>query len=237
MRISEGKRRSSIIADHISRYWIVWFSVFFGLYVGLPFLAPLLMYLNLEGPARIIYTIFSFLCHQFPERSYFLFGQKTSYLTGEIAAVWPTGGDLSVWRSFIGTETMGWKVAWSDRMIAMFNSILIFGWIWWPLHRKIRPLPHKGMILLMVPMAIDGVSHLISDMYGLHSGFRFTNQWLAVLTQNGLPASFYIGDALGSFNSWMRLITGSLFGLGVVWFCFPVLDQLISYERTKYHPT
>jgi hypothetical protein len=48
------------------------------------------------------------------------------------------------------------------------------------------------------------------------------------LTYNVFPATFYGGDAFGSFNSWMRLITGILFGLGVVWFAYPRLHQTFN---------
>jgi hypothetical protein len=41
-----------------------------------------------------------------------------------------------------------------------------------------------------------------------------------------LPASFYAGDALGSFNSLLRLISGVLFSLGVVWLAAPYLRRL-----------
>jgi hypothetical protein len=37
--------------------------------------------------------------------------------------------------------------------------------------------------------------------------------------------SFYYGDALGSFNSWARLITGLLAGLGITWLVFPFIHQ------------
>lgn len=40
-----------------------------------------------------------------------------------------------------------------------------------------------------------------SDLAGFGQGFRDTNVWLAYLTGGGLPTWFYIGDALGSFNS------------------------------------
>ena len=36
---------------------------------------------------------------------------------------------------------------------------------------------------------------------------------------------FYVGDALGSFNSWARLITGLLAGLGITWLAFPYIFQ------------
>ena len=46
----------------------------------------------------------------------------------------------------------------------------------------------------------------------------------------------FLGDALGSFNSWVRLATGVLFGLGIVWFSFPYID-LIFQKGGSGHPT
>lgn len=83
-----------------------------------------------------------------------------------------------------------------------------------------------GLTLFLLPMFIDGGTHFLSDLAGLGQGFRYTSVWLANLTNHVFPATFYAGDALGSFNSWMRLITGQLFGLGVVRFGFPYLDEL-----------
>ncbi len=219
------------LAEHINRYWFVWFSILYGVFVGLPFLAPVLMQTGAVLPGKIIYTVYSFLCHQLPERSFFLFGPKTMYTLAEIQYRWQQTVDPAILRQYIGDPSVGWKVAWSDRMVALYTSILLFAWLWWPLRKKIRPLHLYGFVLLALPMVIDGTSHMISDLSGLNQGFRCTNTWLAILTQNTLPGWFYYGDALGSFNSWMRLITGTLFGLGVVWFLFPIFDRHVSAER------
>jgi len=73
---------------------------------------------------------------------------------------------------------------------------------------------------------LDGGTHMLSDLTGgIGVGFRYTNQWLAILTNNAFPPTFYLGDALGSFNSWMRLITGVLAGLGIAWFALPYLEE------------
>ena len=40
------------------------------------------------------------------------------------------------------------------------------------------------------------------------------NVLLGVLTGHVFPAAFYAGDVLGSFNAWMRLLTGVLVSLG-----------------------
>jgi uncharacterized membrane protein len=211
-----------------SRHWILIFSVIWGLYVSLPFLAPVFMKWGWETPVRTIYFIYSFLCHQLPQRSYFLFGSKFTYSLSEIQAAWQNTLNPLVLRQFVGSTQMGWKVAWSDRMVSMFTSLWLFAMLWRPVRRWLKPLPWWGLVLLLLPMAVDGMSHFISDLYGIGQGFRDSNAWLANLTNKAPPPSFYVGDAWGSFNSLLRLLTGVLFGLGIVWFSFPYLDDVFS---------
>lgn len=123
---------------------------------------------------------------------------------------------------------MGWKVAWSDRMISMYTSIPLFALIWYPLRRRLPRLPWWGLLLLMLPMALDGGTHFLSDMQGMGAGFRDSNLWLATLTNHAFLSNFYGGDAWASFNSLMRLTTGTLFGLGMVWFGFPYLEEAFT---------
>lgn len=210
----------------LSRNWIAPFALLMGLYVGLPFLAPILMDLGYSSLGRVIYAIYSTQCHQLPDRSFFLFGQQVMYPLSTIQAAWKETLDPAVLRQFIGSPYFGWKVAWSDRMVSMYTSTLIFGLLWWPLRRRIKPLPWWDLILFLTPMGIDGLTHMISDLlYGIGAGFRYNNTWLALLTHYAFSTNFYDGNALGSFNSWMRLISGALFGIGVVWFGFPLLEE------------
>jgi uncharacterized membrane protein len=218
---------------YTSAHWIWFFGFFFGLYAGLPFLAPVLMHLGWAAGGRAIYFVYSFLCHQLPERSYFFFGPKVMFSLSEIQSAWKPTLDPLVLRQFIGTPTMGWKVAWSDRMVSMFVSLWLFGLIWWFLRSRIKKLPWWGLVLFLLPLAIDGTTHFLGDLSGLGQGFRDSNAWLAVLTHNSLPVSFYAGDALGSFNFWMRLLTGILFGIGVVWFSFPYLQAAFVGTRVS----
>ena len=212
----------------LRRNWILTFALLLGVYTGLPFLAPVLMEIGWSGAGRAIYLVYSFLCHQLPQRSFFLFGPQAMIPLADIQAAWQNTENPLLLRRFIGDPALGWKVAWSDRMVAMFASTLLFGLLWWPLRRQVGRLPWWGLVLFLLPMAIDGFSHLISDLSGLAQGFRVHNVWLAILTGGRFPADFYAGDALGSFNSWMRLLSGLLFGLGVVWFSFPYLDEAIQ---------
>ncbi len=224
----------------LTRHWFEAFLVVYGLWVFTPFLAPIFMEIGWTGAGRAIYFVYSFFCHQLPERSFFFFGQKTMYSLGEIQTVWQDTVNPMVLRKFIGNEAMGWKVAWSDRMISFYMSVWLFAVAWWPLRGKVKPLSWWAFALLLLPMAIDGSTHAVSDLAGIGQGFRDTNHWLAVLTNNAFSASFYAGDGLGSFNFIARLITGLLAALAIVWLAFPYffqsqalnqeLDRL-SYEK------
>src|SRR5574340_873609 len=204
--------------------WLLVFYLAFGAWVVLPWLAPVLMHYGRTDIGKTIYSIYSVFCHQLPERSFFLFGPRSMYSLSEIQAVWQDTLNPMILRSFIGNQTVGWKVAWSDRMVSFYTSIWLMTLVWWPLRRKIAPLPGWGFALLLIPMVLDGGSHAISDLSGIGRGFRDSNAWLMLLTGGNLPIAA-AGDALGSFNSWARLTTGLFAGIGTAWFCFPHLES------------
>jgi len=212
----------------ISNHGFQTFLIVYGLWVFTPFLAPVFMHIGWTGAGKAIYYIYSFFCHQLPERSFFFFGEKKMYTLTEIRAGWQNTANPVLLRQFIGNVAMGWKVAWSDRMISFYTSIWLFAGLCYPLRRRIRAMPWWGLFLLLIPIALDGVTHAISDLSGIGLGFRDTNSWLAALTNYSFLKSFYAGDALGSFNSLARFITGLLSGLGIVWFAFPYLFRETS---------
>ncbi len=216
--------------------WLVVFLIFWGVFNILPFLAPLFAKLGWQGLANAIYIIYAPFCHQMAQRSFFLFGPQIMY-TPQQLPIDITGSaaiDTLSLRFFTGNEALGWKVAWSDRMVFMYGATWFAGLFYTIRLRRgiIKPLSLIGFILFLLPMALDGGTHTISDFsaQNLFEGFRYTNDWLAALTQHSLPDTFYVGDGLGSFNSWMRLLTGVSFGIGVVWFLFPRLDREMRYQ-------
>jgi uncharacterized membrane protein len=208
--------------------WILLFGLAYGLFIALPFFAPVFMEMGWKGAGEALYFIYSFFCHQLPERSFFLFGPKFTYTLPEIQAAWQNTFNPAILRQFIGNTQTGWKVAWSDRMFSMYSSVWVFGLFWYPLRRHLPRLPFWVFLLFLLPMALDGTTHLISDLAGLDQGFREMNLWLATLIHYALPASFYAGNAWGSFNSITRLLTGIFFGIGIVWFGFPQVDEAIG---------
>jgi len=218
--------RLNHIVYWLSRHWLFPISVLIGIWVGLPWLAPLFMQMGWVSTGNLIYLIYSSQCHQLPQRSFFLFGNQPMYSLAEVHESWQNTNNPVILRQFIGEAGMGWKVAWSDRMVFMYTTILLWGALFWFLKKRLKPLPMWGLVLFLLPMAIDGFTHVISDFTaGIGLGFRDSNAWLAELTNHTFPATFYVGDSLGSFNSWMRLFTGLLFGLGIVWTLYPRLHS------------
>ena len=113
-------------------------------------------------------------------------------------------------------------------MVSAYSSLLLGGVLWFILRNRLRYFPLLGMGILALPMALDVATHMVSDLAGMGGGFRYTNEWLAQLTGYRLAPSFYEGTTIGSFNSWMRLITGLLFGIGAGWFVFSHLGAALS---------
>ena len=208
--------------------WLIVVSIIFSFFVSLPFLAPVFMKYNLAVPARIIYSIYAFLCHQLPQRSFFLFGKQLTYSLSEIRSVWFDTNNPFILRQFIGTPEMGWKVAWSDRMVSIYFGALIILWFRYFKKSLSRLLSWHKLLLIAFPIAADGFTHMFSDIAGLGLGFRDSNRWLAVITNNTFTSTFYAGDGWGSFNSIMRLATGFIFGAGIVWFVTPYIDEQIQ---------
>lgn len=209
----------------LARHWLLFVNLLVAVWVVLPWLAPVFMHLGWSSAGKAIYLFYSFQCHQLPERSFFLFGRQAMYSLAEIQAAWQTTTDPFILRQFIGSPEMGWKVAWSDRMVSMYTSILFGGLLYGLVRKRLKPLSFWMFAVLLLPMVVDGLTHALSDLAGIGQGFRDTNSWLQVITNNAFSTAFYQGDALGSFNSWMRLISGILFGFALVGFAFPYIND------------
>ncbi len=137
-----GRTREMVIAlDRrilwLARHWVLVFNLFIFTYVGLPFAAPMLMAAGATGPARVIYTVYSGLCHQLGYRSFFLFGEQLTYprdIFKQYSGIDPNliesnGYPTGFWesRAFVGNAQMGYKVALCERDVAIYGVILLGG--------------------------------------------------------------------------------------------------------------
>jgi len=209
--------------DWLCRHWVVWFSLLTGVWVILPWVAPVLMHAGARQPAALIYLIYAPQCHQLPQRSYFLFGPAAMVPLHEIVARTGSVNPLLL-RAFLGAPDLGWKVAWSDRMVSLYSPLFLGALLYWWTGRTWQPVRWSWRLLLpYLPLLIDGLSHSVDDLFAL--GIRTENGWLASLTNGAFPLSFYSGDAIGSFNWWMRLITGLVASFALVRQLYPHLDR------------
>lgn len=214
----------------ILRHWLLVINVMMGIYVVTPFFAPIFMKDGLTSQANLIYLIYSTQCHQLPERSYFLFGQNITYSLNDINAV-RGSQDVLTLRQFNGNPQMGYKIAWSDRMISLYTCIWIGGLIYALLRRRFWVPSLIVTAILLTPILLDGGTHFISDIQGFGQGFRDTNDWLRALTGGTFSSYFYAGDGLWSFNSVMRMWTGALAGLALAWTIYPRIDGFFGGQK------
>ena len=227
--VSSRTPRLTVAADKLTailnRHWLLIFNAMSGLFIGLTAVAPLLMALGLERPARLLYLAYAPNCHQFPQRSYFLFGPR-GIDTYSLEQVLAWGGDPNHLRGFVGNAEIGFKMAMAHRTTAIFGTIFVAGLAYALLRRRLPALPWKWYPILISPMFLDGISHVISEVTGL--GFRGPNAWAAWLTGGAFGATFYTGTGIGSLNWLFRTLTGTLFGLATVWLLYPLLEKAFT---------
>jgi len=247
-KVATGRTRDLVIgADKLiyklSKHWLAALNTVIAIYVALPILAPVLMNAGVTGPARVIYTMYSPMCHQMASRSFFLFGEQPAYpreLAGtkltplenytsslpEFAAV--EAGNWTEFflaaRRFLGNEQMGYKIALCERDIAIYGFVLIGGLLYGLVRRwrKIRPLPLILFLIIgMGPIALDGFSQLFG--------------YYATPLSGGAPQGFqaFLGSIfpLRESTPFLRSFTGALFGFMLVWLAYPHLDY--SMGRTE----
>jgi uncharacterized membrane protein len=204
----------------ISKRYLFLLNLLLFLYVGLPFLAPVLMNAGLPQFARPIYGVYGAVCHQLAFRSWFLFGEQPvyprasaeleEYQSFEQATGIEEEGASSLIdaRSFVGNEQVGYKVAFCQRDVAIYGGMLIFGIVFAATGRKMRPLHWILWILIgMLPIALDGFSQLFSQ----------------------IPPLDFIPYRESS--PLLRTMTGFLFGFTTAWFGFPLLEESMTETR------
>lgn len=159
----------------IARHWLLLINAAVAIYLLLPLAAPVLVNAGQPAPARVIYSLYSFTCHQLPERSYFLFGAAPVYSLPELeASGLAPGGNLFERRLFTGNLATGYKTALCQRDIAIYGTVLLGGLLFGLLRRRIRAPSVKVYLLFLIPIALDGFTQLF--------GLRLSNWWLRTVT-------------------------------------------------------
>jgi uncharacterized membrane protein len=215
VKISKGDRFSYWMARH---YMFV-LNVIVLFYVGLPFLAPILMSAGYTRPATTIYRFYGLVCHQLAFRSWFIFGEQAAY-PREAAGVdnlIPFGvatglseNEELVARQFVGNPDVGYKVALCERDVAIYGGILLFGIIFSLTGRKIKHLPwYLWLLVGIFPIALDGFSQLLSQP----------------------PLNMF---PYRESTPFLRTLTGFLFGFTTAWFGYPIVEESMADVRRYY---
>jgi len=207
----------------VSKHYLAVFNFFLLLYVGLPFLAPVFKKAGWNGPAEVIYKIYSPLCHQWAFRSFFLFGEQAYYphaeanMPGVISFEQATGitestdPDRKQARLFEGTPLMGYKVAFCERDVAIWGAMALFGLVYAVTRRRLPKLHWLiWFIVGLVPVGLDGFSQLFSQI-----AFPFIQKILPYRESTPI----------------LRTLTGFLFGLMTAWFMFPLIEETMVDTR------
>jgi uncharacterized membrane protein len=210
----------------LSKHYLAVVNLLLLIYIGLPFLAPVFMKEGDTLPARVIYTVYSPLCHQFGFRSFFLFGEQAYYplpeagvqgvktfdqVTGIQDLANPSSYSRLEARNYVGNPTVGYKVALCERDVAIYLSMLLFGLIFGLTGRRLKPLHWAIWVFLAVgPIGLDGFSQLFS---------QFNFPWLTALLPYRESTPF------------LRVLTGSLFGFGTGWFAIPYMEETMAETR------
>ena len=160
------------MAQWCLRHWLLCLNTLALLYAGLPWLSPLAKATGNPLLGELLFRLYTPLCHQKAERSFFVCGHQ---------------------------------VAFCHRCTAMYGGIALAGVLFARLRRHIRPAPLRLGAALTLPVALDAGTHLIDDMLGtaLRSG----------------------GDAVGTPNFWLRMVTGALVALAVMITLYPRLER------------
>jgi uncharacterized membrane protein len=147
----------------LTHHWVAFVNALLLLYLAPAFAAPMLLASGHETASRVIYTLYGPpVCHQLPERSFFLYGPRPAYTFDELTAA---GVQLSPntleRRRFVGDAELGFKLALCQRDIALYGGMFFFGVLFALLARKwLKPLPWWGLALFALPLAADGFTQL-----------------------------------------------------------------------------
>ncbi len=198
----------------LANHWVGVINAVILLYVGGAILAPVLMHIGAQGIARALYAFYKPFCHQYPFRSWFLYGDTFARPLHEPISLL----EMNALSQFTGSPEVGYKMALCERCVATYGMMFIAGVAYGLLRKtvRIRPLPlWLYFVFGVMPMMLDG---------GV--------QWLSYAVWQFLPA--LLAQPFETIPA-MRALTGSLFGLGVIGVGYPYLAEYFDDVLVTLH--
>lgn len=204
----------------LAEHWLAVFNGFFALYVGLAFLAPVLLAYGYPSIANMIYAVYRLDCHQLPSRSYFVAGEQVAFCHRHVSMYGTllVGGLLfSFVRSPLKPPPLRWAVFFLVPIAVDGGLGLASEWLHFMPMSMVWAI---GLIAMGITSAI------------LHSRHYLT--WHSYLFFAAGPLSLIYLQYFGLYQSnWsLRTITGIIFGLGTIWYGYPHLEAY--FRKVRY---
>lgn len=237
----------------LSKHYMLAFNSLVALFLGLTFLAPVLMHWGWEVPAKAIYIAYRPMCHQFAFRSWFLFGDQPYYprplarLDGvmtydELAAIIPdrliTVDGKQVYEAYsmsgfperlIPPEETGWELS-ARRFIGVHNDHLHTGYKVAFCQRDVAiwgGIFLFGLVFSALRKQIKPLPWYLWVGLGiLPIGLDGGTQLLGFLS-GFLPEWLIIRES----TPFLRTLTGLLFGVTTAWMFYPLVEQTMADTR------
>lgn len=197
----------------LAKHWLLVVNILSGAFVGLAYLAPLLMHYGYTTPAKMIYYAYRVTCHQLPSRSFFIFGYQGAFCHRD-TAIWAAFFTGGVAYHFVRYRLKPLPFHWwilALIPIGLDGGTQLVG----PLYEV---LPDWGLtgFALIVWLILTGVMAL-----------RRVTHWQYYLFVLCFPlAMMYVQFTGPRLSTWqLRTLTGSIMGLANVWLMFPLLEE------------
>lgn len=101
----------------------------------------------------------------------------------------------------------GYQVCYCHRCTALYTGLFLMSLLY-SIGRWRHTISTRLMLLLTIPMVIDGVWHMLDD---------------------ALPMALRSSESdVGSLNFWLRMITGVLFACGVILWSYPRVQRELA---------
>jgi len=194
----------------LANHWVGLINAVILLYLAGTFLAPVLMHTGAERAAGAVYAFYRPFCHQYPFRSWFLYGDAAAHPLEEPISLL----EMNALSSHVGSADEGYKVALCQRDVAIYGAMLATGIAYGIARRftKVRPMPlWLYFVFGILPMLLDG---------GI--------QWLSYAIKMVFPG--LLAEPFETIPM-MRTLTGALFGFGVIGVGYPYLGEYFDDVR------
>lgn len=237
----------------LGNHYMILFNLLAFLFVGLSFLAPILMKVGLEVPAKILYTAYKPMCHQFAFRSWFLFGEQPYYpreLAGvdgvmtyeELAVLIPdkliTIDGREAFEAYslsrfperiIPPEAPAWELS-ARQFIGVNNDVINTGYKTALCERDVAIWGSFLLFGLLFSVFRKKIKPLPWYLWGLlailPAGLDGGSQLLGFLVDI-FPDMTIIRES----TPLLRTLTGSMFGVFTGWFLYPRIEDTMAGTR------